>query len=61
LPKNERKPFEFGSNSSRSDRYVSASKSNKAFEDSLRKSELVCNKGESFNSPLKKKLLFGKN
>ena len=57
----DRQRHEFGSHSSRSDKFVSASKSNKAFEDSLRKPDSINQKSEDYNSPLKKKLLFGKN
>ena len=58
--KADRKPTDFGSHSSRSDVYVSASKSNKAFEDSLRKPDSISQKREKCNSPSTKRLLFGK-
>ncbi len=58
--KADRKPRDLGSHSSRSDVYVSASKSNKAFEDSLRKADSINQRREKSNSPFNKKLIFGK-
>jgi hypothetical protein len=60
LFKPDRKSREFGSHSSKSDVYISASKSNKAFEDSLRKSDPINQKSERSNSPSTKRLVFGK-
>lgn len=60
LSKIDTKIIEIASHSSKFDKDVSASKSNKAFEDSLRKNDSLSKRMPSSKSPLPRKIIFEK-